>query len=99
MEVNALIRRDSRVSSNVVLKIVFGDPRNVLSLLPRDNLIHGPAVWSCRERVSLSSLAHIVEQKDGKDGLPVLWRFLNKVYNMASAQFVSMVLGWGGGQG
>ncbi|XP_072560845.1 E3 ubiquitin-protein ligase rnf213-alpha isoform X2 [Paramormyrops kingsleyae] len=92
MEVNALIRRDSRVSSNVVLKVVFGDPRDVLSSLPRDNLIHGPAVWSCRERVSLSSLAHILEQNDGKDGLPVLWRFLNKEAELRLVKFLPAIL-------
>ena len=52
--------------------------------LPRDSLIHGQAVWSCRETVSLLSLTHVVEQHDGKDSLPLLWRFLQRVRRTGS---------------
>ncbi|CAB1350132.1 unnamed protein product, partial [Coregonus sp. 'balchen'] len=58
-EVNAFVRADSRVSSNPVMRLVFGDPRLFLTSLPRGSLIHSSAVWSCRERVSLLSLTHI----------------------------------------
>ncbi|XP_028310203.1 E3 ubiquitin-protein ligase rnf213-alpha [Gouania willdenowi] len=77
-EANVIIRADSRISSNPVMKLVFGDPRLFLASLPPRSLIHSPAVWSCREKVSLLSLAHVVEQNDGKDTLPVLWRFLQR---------------------
>ena len=78
-EVNTFIRADSRISASPVMKLVFGDPRLFLSSLPTNSLIHCSAVWSCREKVSLLSLAHIVEQNDGKDTVPVLWRFLHRV--------------------
>ncbi|XP_037649475.1 E3 ubiquitin-protein ligase rnf213-alpha isoform X2 [Sebastes umbrosus] len=77
-EVNAFIRADSRISANPIMKLMFGDPRLFLASLPQNSLIHGSAVWSCREKVSLLSLTHIVEQNDGKDTLPVLWRFLHR---------------------
>ncbi|KAM9346074.1 E3 ubiquitin-protein ligase rnf213-alpha-like [Symphorus nematophorus] len=77
-EVNTFIRNDSRISANPITKLLFGDPRLFLASLPQNSLIHGSVVWSCREKVSLLSLTHIVEQNDGKDTLPVLWRFLHK---------------------
>lgn len=79
MDVNTFIRADSRISANPIMKLLFGDPRLFLGSLPQNSLIHSSAVWSCREKVSLLSLTHIVEQNDGKDTLPVLWRFLHKV--------------------
>ncbi|XP_044037270.1 E3 ubiquitin-protein ligase rnf213-alpha [Siniperca chuatsi] len=77
-EVNTFIRADSRISANPIMKLMFGDPRLFLASLPQNSLIHGSAVWSCREKVSLLSLTHIVEQNDGRDTLPVLWRFLHR---------------------
>ncbi|XP_068434126.1 E3 ubiquitin-protein ligase rnf213-alpha isoform X2 [Clinocottus analis] len=76
--VNAFIRADSRISANPIMNLTFGDPRLFLASLPQNSLIHGSAVWSCREKVSLLSLTHIVEQNDGKETVPVLWRFLHK---------------------
>uniref|UniRef100_UPI0037E8EFFF E3 ubiquitin-protein ligase rnf213-alpha n=1 Tax=Semicossyphus pulcher TaxID=241346 RepID=UPI0037E8EFFF len=77
-EVNTFIRADSRISANPIMKVMFGDPRLFLASLPQNSLIHSSAVWSCREKVSLLSLTHIVEQYGGRDTLPVLWRFLHK---------------------
>ncbi|XP_034566958.1 E3 ubiquitin-protein ligase rnf213-alpha [Notolabrus celidotus] len=77
-EVNTFIRADSRISANPIMKLMFGDPRLFLASLPQNSLIHRSAVWSCREKVCLLSLTHIVEQNGGKDTLPVLWRFLHK---------------------
>ncbi|XP_042247797.1 E3 ubiquitin-protein ligase rnf213-alpha [Thunnus maccoyii] len=77
-EVNTFIRADSRISASPIMKLMFGDPRFFLASLPQNSLIHGSAVWSCREKVTLLSLTHIVEQNDGKDTLPVLWRFLHR---------------------
>ncbi|XP_062293931.1 E3 ubiquitin-protein ligase rnf213-alpha isoform X2 [Scomber scombrus] len=77
-EVNTFIRADSRISASPIMKLIFGDPSLFLASLPQNSLIHGSAVWSCREKVSLLSLTHIVEQNDGKDTLPVLWRFLHR---------------------
>ncbi|XP_070779019.1 E3 ubiquitin-protein ligase rnf213-alpha [Enoplosus armatus] len=77
-KVNTFIRADSRISANLIMKLVFSDPRHFLASFPQKSLIHGSVVWSCREKVSLLSLTHIVEQNDGRDTLPVLWRFLHK---------------------
>lgn len=78
-EVNTFIRADSRISASPIMKLIFGDPQLFLASLPPKSLIHVSAVWSCREKVSLLNLTHIVEQNDGKDTLPVLWRFLHRV--------------------
>ncbi|XP_069558951.1 E3 ubiquitin-protein ligase rnf213-alpha [Brachyistius frenatus] len=77
-DVNTFIRADSRISANPIMKLMFGAPHLFLASLPPNSLIHSSAVWSCREKVSLLSLTHIVEQNDGKDTLPVLWRFLHR---------------------
>lgn len=76
---NSVIRSDSRISANPVMTLVFGDPKHFLASLHPNSLLHCSAVWSCRQKVSLLSLTHIVEQNDGKDALPVLWRFLHRV--------------------
>ncbi|KAM6957229.1 E3 ubiquitin-protein ligase rnf213-alpha-like [Aplochiton taeniatus] len=91
-EVNAFLRADSRVTSDPIMKLTFGDPRLFLASVPQDSLVHGSAVWSCRERVSLPSLAHVVGQNDGKDTLPVLWRFLQKEAELRLVKFLPDIL-------
>lgn len=81
---NSLIQADSRVCASPVMMLLVGDPRLFLASVPKDSPIHCSAVWSCREKISLQSLTHIVELNDGKDGVPVLWRFLQKVSAAAS---------------
>ncbi|KAJ7989846.1 hypothetical protein DPEC_G00308720 [Dallia pectoralis] len=91
-EMNTFIRADSRVSTNLLSRLVFGDPGHFLTSLPPASLIHASAVWNCRERVSLLSLTHIVEQHDGKDTLPVLWRFLQKEAELRLVKFLPDIL-------
>ncbi|XP_029582376.1 E3 ubiquitin-protein ligase rnf213-alpha isoform X4 [Salmo trutta] len=90
-EVNATIRDDSRISSNFVMRVTFGD-ECPLSSLPQGSQVHCSGVWSCRERVSLLSLTHIVEQNDGKDKLPLLWRFLQKEAEFRLVKFLPDIL-------
>ncbi|XP_029285155.1 E3 ubiquitin-protein ligase rnf213-alpha-like [Cottoperca gobio] len=77
-EAKSSIRNDSRVSSNFIMRTTFGDDCTFLTSLPQGSQVHSSAVWSCRERLSLLSLTHIVEQYDQKEELPLLWRFLQK---------------------
>uniref|UniRef100_A0A668A4S4 Uncharacterized protein n=1 Tax=Myripristis murdjan TaxID=586833 RepID=A0A668A4S4_9TELE len=91
-EVNTYIRTDSRVSANPIIKLISGDPCLFLASLPKDSLIHGSAVWSCREKVSLLSLTHILEQHDGKDILPVLWKFLHREAELRLVKFLPDIL-------
>ncbi|XP_035863121.1 E3 ubiquitin-protein ligase rnf213-alpha-like [Sander lucioperca] len=77
-EAKGSIRNDSRVSSNFIMRTTFGDDCSFLTSLPQGSPVHSSAVWSCRERFSLLSLTHIVEQYDQKEELPLLWRFLQK---------------------
>uniref|UniRef100_A0A8C2YVW0 RING-type E3 ubiquitin transferase n=1 Tax=Cyclopterus lumpus TaxID=8103 RepID=A0A8C2YVW0_CYCLU len=78
-EAKGSIRTDSRVSSNFIMRTTFGDDCTFLTSLPQGSQVHSSAVWSCRERLSLLSLTHLVEQQDQKEELPLLWRFLQKV--------------------
>uniref|UniRef100_A0A8C2YVV7 Ring finger protein 213 n=1 Tax=Cyclopterus lumpus TaxID=8103 RepID=A0A8C2YVV7_CYCLU len=77
-EAKGSIRTDSRVSSNFIMRTTFGDDCTFLTSLPQGSQVHSSAVWSCRERLSLLSLTHLVEQQDQKEELPLLWRFLQK---------------------
>ncbi|KAL7850786.1 hypothetical protein SRHO_G00201350 [Serrasalmus rhombeus] len=92
VQVNTFIREDERVSSNPLMKLTFGEPQLFLKSLPQGSLIHGSTVWSCRERLSLLSLAHVVEQNDGKDTLPVLWKFLQREAELRMVKFLPDIL-------
>ncbi|KAI4872372.1 hypothetical protein NFI96_033639 [Prochilodus magdalenae] len=91
-KVTTRMRGDSRVSSNPILKVMYGDPRMFLSSLPQQSVLHCSGVWSCREKVSLLSLTHIVEQNDGKDNFPLLWRFLQKEAEFRLVRFLPDIL-------
>lgn len=78
-KLNRQISEDERICSNPVAKIVYGDPVTFLSQLPKDNTMHCSRMWSCRKRISVEYLGHVVQQKDGKDVVPILWKFLQKV--------------------
>ncbi|KAK9962831.1 hypothetical protein ABG768_008181 [Culter alburnus] len=91
-EVSAFIRKDERVSSNPVMKLTFGKPELFLRCLPKNFLIHNSSIWSCRRKVSMLSLAHIVEQNNGRDTLPVLWRFLQRDAELRLVRFLPDIL-------
>ena len=76
---NAQISQDERISSNPVAKIVYGDPVTFLPHLPKSSVVHCSKMWSCRKRITIEYLQHIVEQKNGKESVPILWKFLQKV--------------------
>uniref|UniRef100_A0A674GXD4 RING-type E3 ubiquitin transferase n=1 Tax=Taeniopygia guttata TaxID=59729 RepID=A0A674GXD4_TAEGU len=79
LKLNQQIQEDERISSNPIVKIVYGDPAAFLSQLPGDSHIHHSKMWSCRRRISVENLGHVVQQKNAKDTVPVLWKFLQKV--------------------
>ncbi|KAK7939807.1 hypothetical protein WMY93_003133 [Mugilogobius chulae] len=91
-EVNTFIRSDDRISASPIMKVLFGDPRLFLGSLPENSLVHCSAIWSCREKVSLVGLTHILEQNDGKDALPVLWRFLHREAEYRLVKFLPDIL-------
>ncbi|XP_053368256.1 E3 ubiquitin-protein ligase rnf213-alpha-like [Clarias gariepinus] len=92
VKVNDTMRGDARVSSDPILKLMYGDPRMFLSSLPQQSVLHSSAVWSCREKGSLLSLTHIVEQNDGKDYFPLLWKFLQKEPEFRQVSFLPDIL-------
>ncbi|XP_035389185.1 E3 ubiquitin-protein ligase rnf213-alpha-like isoform X2 [Electrophorus electricus] len=91
-KVGARMRDDSRVSSDPILKLMYGDPRLFLSSVTQSSVVHSSAVWSCREGGSLLSLMHVVEQNDGKDNFPLLWRFLQKEPELRLVRFLPDIL-------
>ncbi|XP_018560281.2 LOW QUALITY PROTEIN: E3 ubiquitin-protein ligase rnf213-alpha-like [Lates calcarifer] len=86
------IRTDSRVSSNFIMRTTFGDDCTFLASLPQGSQVHSSAVWSCRERLSLLSLTHIVDHNDQKEELPLLWRFLQKEIEFRQIKFLPDIL-------
>ncbi|XP_016115585.1 E3 ubiquitin-protein ligase rnf213-alpha-like, partial [Sinocyclocheilus grahami] len=91
-EVNEIIRKDERVSSNPVMKLAFGKPELFLRSLPQNSLIHNSSIWSCRRKISALSLAHIVEQNNGQDTLCILRRFLQREAELRLVKFLPDIL-------
>ncbi|XP_025032245.1 E3 ubiquitin-protein ligase RNF213-like, partial [Python bivittatus] len=92
LDLNKQISEDERLSSNPVVKIIYGDPAVFLSHLPKDSAMHSSRIWSCRKRISVEYLAHIVQQKGGKDTVPVLWKFLQKEAELRQVKFLPEIL-------
>ncbi|XP_075850113.1 E3 ubiquitin-protein ligase RNF213 isoform X2 [Microcebus murinus] len=90
--VNTLISKDERISSNPVAKIIYGDPMTFLPHLPRKSEVHCSKIWSCRKRITVEYLQHIVEQKNGKETVPVLWQFLQKEAELGLVKFLPEIL-------
>ncbi|XP_035293735.1 E3 ubiquitin-protein ligase RNF213 isoform X3 [Cricetulus griseus] len=90
--VNALISQDERISSNPVAKIIYGDPATFLPHLPQKSVVHCSKIWSCRKKITLEYLQHIVDQKNGKETVPVLWYFLQKEAELRLVKFLPEIL-------
>ncbi|NXP24407.1 RN213 ligase, partial [Scytalopus superciliaris] len=92
LKLNQQIQGDERISSNPVVKIVYGDPAAFLSQLPKDSHIHHSKMWSCRKRISVENLGHVVQQKNAKDSVPLLWKFLQKETELRLVKFLPEIL-------
>ncbi|KAM6344814.1 E3 ubiquitin-protein ligase RNF213 isoform 2-T4 [Alca torda] len=92
LKLNRQIQEDERISSNPIVKIVYGDPVTFLSQLPKDSHIHHSRMWSCRKRISVENLGHVVQQKNAKDAVPLLWKFLQKEPELRLVKFLPEIL-------
>ncbi|NWH55136.1 RN213 ligase, partial [Fregata magnificens] len=92
LKLNRQIKEDDRISSNPIVKIVYGDPVTFLSQLPKDSHIHHSKMWSCRKRISVENLGHVVQQKNAKDTVPLLWKFLQKETELRLIKFLPEIL-------
>ncbi|KAM4890524.1 E3 ubiquitin-protein ligase RNF213 [Sylvia borin] len=92
LKLNRQIQEDERIFSNPIVKIVYGDPAAFLSQLPGDSHIHHSKMWSCRKRVSVENLGHVVQQKNAKDTVPLLWKFLHKETELRLVKFLPEIL-------
>ncbi|XP_037664815.1 E3 ubiquitin-protein ligase RNF213 isoform X2 [Choloepus didactylus] len=92
LAVNTLISQDERISSNPVAKIIYGDPGAFLHHLPQTSVVHCSKIWSCRKRITVEFLQHVVEQKNGKETVPVLWHFLQKEAELRLVKFLPEIL-------
>ncbi|XP_078081837.1 E3 ubiquitin-protein ligase rnf213-beta [Mustelus asterias] len=91
VDINSQISQDKRICSNPIVKIVYGDPQTFLKL-PRENPLYCSTIWSCRKRISIEHLRHIVEHDDGKDAVPILWNFLLKEAQLRLVKFLPEIL-------
>ncbi|NWT04578.1 RN213 ligase, partial [Mionectes macconnelli] len=92
LKLNRQIQEDERISSNPIVKIVYGDPAAFLSQLPKNSHIHHSKMWSCRKRISVENLGHVVQQKNAKDTVPLLWKFLQKESELRLVKFLPEIL-------
>ncbi|XP_026523023.1 E3 ubiquitin-protein ligase RNF213 [Notechis scutatus] len=92
LDLNKQISEDERLSSNPVVKIIYGDPAVFLSHLPKDSAIHSSRIWSCKKRISIEHLAHIVQQKGSKDTVTILQKFLQKEAELRQVKFLPEIL-------
>ncbi|XP_073505318.1 E3 ubiquitin-protein ligase RNF213-like [Phyllobates terribilis] len=94
VSVNDYISKDERISSNPIVRIVYGDPlkSGEKLKLPQNSHIHCSKIWSCRERISIEYVMHIVQQKNGKDDLPLLWKFLENEAELKMVKFLPGIL-------
>ncbi|NXA55769.1 RN213 ligase, partial [Nothocercus julius] len=92
LELNKQIQEDERISSNPVVKIVYGDPSTFLSRLPKHSHIHHSKMWSCRKRISVENLGHVIQQKNAKEAVPLLWKFLQKETELRLVKFLPEIL-------
>ncbi|XP_052050777.1 E3 ubiquitin-protein ligase RNF213 isoform X2 [Apodemus sylvaticus] len=90
--INALISQDERIRSNPVTKIIYGDPATFLPHLPQKSVVHCSKIWSCRKKITVEYLQHIVEQKNGRETVPVLWHFLQKEAELRLVKFLPEIL-------
>ncbi|PKU34399.1 hypothetical protein llap_15296 [Limosa lapponica baueri] len=92
LKLNRQIQEDERISSNPIVKIVYGDPATFLSQLPKDSHIHHSKMWSCRKKISVENLGHVVQQKNAKDTVPLLWKFLQMEPELRLVKFLPEIL-------
>ncbi|CAJ0934205.1 unnamed protein product [Ranitomeya imitator] len=94
VSMNDYISKDERISSNPIVRIVYGDPvKSGEKLeLPQNSHVHCSKIWSCRERISIEYVMHIVQQKNGKDDLPLLWKFLENEAELKMVKFLPGIL-------
>uniref|UniRef100_A0A8V1AN22 RING-type E3 ubiquitin transferase n=1 Tax=Gallus gallus TaxID=9031 RepID=A0A8V1AN22_CHICK len=89
---NKQIQEDERISSNPIVKVVYGDPVTFLSQLPKDSHIHHSKMWSSRKRISVENLGHVVQQMNAKDTVPLLWKFLQKEPELRLVKYLPEIL-------
>uniref|UniRef100_A0A8D2LRN9 RING-type E3 ubiquitin transferase n=1 Tax=Varanus komodoensis TaxID=61221 RepID=A0A8D2LRN9_VARKO len=92
LELNQEISTDERLSSNPLVKLIYGDPATFLSRLPKNSIVHCSRMWSCRKSISVQYLSHIVQQKGGKEPVPILWKFLQKEAELRLVKFLPEIL-------
>ncbi|XP_041429619.1 E3 ubiquitin-protein ligase RNF213 isoform X3 [Xenopus laevis] len=93
-DVNNYIRNDKRISSDPIIRIIYGEPLHNTDIvaLPEDGLIPYSKIWSCRTRITVGHLQHMVEQKDGVNNLPMLSTFLKDECELRLVKFLPEIL-------
>ncbi|NXS52991.1 RN213 ligase, partial [Brachypteracias leptosomus] len=92
LKLNRQTQEDERISSNPMVKVVYGDPATFLAQLPKHSHVHHSKMWSCQKRVSVENLGHVVQQKNAKDAVPLLWKFLQQEPELRLIKFLPEIL-------
>ncbi|XP_031747021.1 E3 ubiquitin-protein ligase RNF213 [Xenopus tropicalis] len=92
--INNYIRNDARISSDPIIRIIYGGlwRNNDIVALPIDGLIPYPKIWSCRARITVGHLQHLVQQRDGGNNLPMLSTFLENESELRLVKFLPEIL-------
>ncbi|XP_063296797.1 E3 ubiquitin-protein ligase RNF213-like [Pelobates fuscus] len=93
-EVNKYIRNDDRISSNLIMNIVYEDPLadGSCMTLPQETHVHCSKIWGCRERITVEYLRNVVQQNNGKESVPLLSKFLDKEYELRMVKLLPEIL-------
>ncbi|XP_072339649.1 E3 ubiquitin-protein ligase rnf213-alpha-like isoform X3 [Scyliorhinus torazame] len=83
-DVGTQMSSDDRIGGSPVVKMLYGDPSDLLSS-PRGDVLNCSSAWKCHHRICVENFTHMVEQKDGQKLTPILWQFLQK------ARYISML--------
>ncbi|XP_007886821.2 LOW QUALITY PROTEIN: E3 ubiquitin-protein ligase rnf213-alpha [Callorhinchus milii] len=76
-DVGKRMSSDSRIGGSPIVKMLYGDPSEMLTF-PHVKGLNCSSAWMCQGQISVEKFTHIVEQKDGKKRTPILWQFLQK---------------------
>ncbi|XP_072882379.1 E3 ubiquitin-protein ligase rnf213-alpha-like [Hemitrygon akajei] len=87
-DANRQISQDERICSDPIIKIVYDDPQTILKL-PKENALHCSTIWTCRKRISIEYLRHVLGENNN---VPILQRFLQKEAQLRLVKYLPELL-------
>ncbi|XP_072098497.1 E3 ubiquitin-protein ligase rnf213-alpha-like [Mobula birostris] len=87
-DANRQISQDERIAEDPIVKIVYDDPQTILKL-PKENALHCSTIWTCRKRMSIDYLRHVLGERND---VPILQRFLKKEAQLRLVRYLPELL-------